>query len=62
MERWRILPSVWDNELSEDDKAQLMEYVIELAEMKAWEDYLSEKERIRAEAKRNLDSEMRAKP
>lgn len=55
------MPSAWDNQVSEDDKAQLLEYVRELAEMKAWEDYLAEKDRIANQARSNVEAEMRAR-
>lgn len=55
------MPSTWDSEVSEDDKAQLLEYVRELAEMKAWEDHLAEKDRIANQARSNVEAEMRAR-
>lgn len=59
MERWRILPSQWDS-MSEDDKAQLMGFVITQAEMKEYEDYLSERDQIKAEARRKIEAEVKA--
>lgn len=59
MERWKILPSQWDYELDDEDKAQLMGYVGTQADMAAWENYIDEKKQIADRARQTAEAEMR---
>lgn len=50
---WGLLPSKWDD-LSDYDKAEIMGYESVLSMMRAYEDYLEEDKRIRAESANSL--------